>query len=142
MKYAGSLEAIYMDLRSDPKPSVNHIWKENVYTILAVDHQGHQMQVDRNVQTNFDSVWYHDQKQLAITDISGDICSVFSSEHLAPGDELVQRYFLTDTNDVLRAFTEHWRPRWNAVADIPQHDWQRIVCICLSLHATVQNGME
>ena len=127
MKYAGSLEAIYMDLRSDPKPSVNHIWKENVYTILVVDHQGHQMQVDRHVQTNFDSVWYHDQKQLAITDISGDICSVSSSEHLAPGDELVQRYFLTDTNDVLRAFTEHWRTRWNAVADIPQHDWQRIV---------------
>ena len=57
MKYAGSLEAIYMDLRSDPKPSVFHIWKEQVYTILAIDPQGQRIHLDKVVQIASDSIW-------------------------------------------------------------------------------------
>ena len=41
MKYAGSLEAIYMDLRSDPKPSVSHIWILPMWTIWMSFFEGH-----------------------------------------------------------------------------------------------------
>eukprot|EP00435_Cladocopium_sp_Y103_P073834 s627_g45.t1 len=126
LKYAGSLEAVYADLRPGPRPGVTHIWKEEVYTILAIDVEGHQIQLDKHVQTKFDSVWYHDQHLLSITGVSADLCTVSSVEHLVPGDELVQRYFLTDTNDVLSAFAEHWKPRWNSLAQVSDHDWQRI----------------
>ena len=49
MKYVGSLEAVYMDMRKDPRPGVSHLWKEQVYTILDVDYQGNQIHLDRNV---------------------------------------------------------------------------------------------
>ena len=41
MKYAGSLEALFLDLKTDPKPSVGNFWKDVTYAILAVDQQGH-----------------------------------------------------------------------------------------------------
>eukprot|EP00435_Cladocopium_sp_Y103_P018213 s3515_g4.t1 len=126
LKYAGSLEAVYMDLRKDPRPSVDHLWHELHYTILDVDVPSQQIHLDKAVQSEFDSVWLHDQHSLSVTSVSGDICRVGSTEHLAPGDELVQRVFLTDTNDVLHAFSEFWKPRWSSLATVPDADWQRI----------------
>ena len=127
LKYAGSLEAVYMDMRKDPRPGIENIWKENVYTILDVDYQGLQIHLDKPVQTNFDHVWYHGQHAFAITAVSGDVCTVLSTENIAPGDELVQRVFLTDTNDILQAFSEHWKPRWSNLASISEGDWHRIM---------------
>ena len=127
MKYVGSLEAVYMDMRKDPRPGVSHLWKEQVYTILDVDYQGNQIHLDRNVQLEFDSVWFHEDHSLAITAVTGDICTVLSTINLAPGDEIVQRFFMTDTNDILKAFADHWKPRWSMMATVSDEDWQRIV---------------
>ena len=53
LKYAGSLEAIYADLRSDPRQGITNIWKEVKYTILAIDHEGCQLHLDKCVQEQF-----------------------------------------------------------------------------------------
>ena len=60
LKYAGSLEAVFLDLRKDPRPGVNLLWKDHPYTVLAVDPASQQVHFDQPVQTNFDSVWLHD----------------------------------------------------------------------------------
>ena len=127
LKYEGSLEAVYMDMRKDPRPGVSHLWKEQVYTILDVDYLGNQDHLDRPVEFEFDSIWLHEDHSLAITRISGDICTVTSTASLAPGDELVQRIFLTDTNDILKAFAEHWKSRWSMMTNVTDDDWNRMV---------------
>ena len=126
-KYEGSLEAIYMDLRPDPRPGVQTLWKEEHYTILAVDAESQQVHLDKDVQQHGDSVWLHDQHMLNVITHSGDICTVSSSEHLMVGDEVTQRIFLTGVSDILQAFEAHWTPRWSILAQIPPADWQRIV---------------
>eukprot|EP00438_Fugacium_kawagutii_P011104 Skav203175 [mRNA] locus=scaffold39:98339:103385:- [translate_table: standard] len=60
MKYAGSLEAVFMDLRDEPKPSVGTLWREVMYTVLAVDPLTSQVQLDQEIPTNFDSIWFTD----------------------------------------------------------------------------------
>ena len=69
----------------------------------------------------------HDQHLIHITSASEDMCTVSSSDDLAPGDELTQRSFITDTDDILQALTEHWKPRWNNLAELQDADWQRVV---------------
>ena len=127
MKYVGSMKALCNDLRDDSRPGITTFWKDEHYTILAVEQQGQQIHLDKNVQTHFDSVWMHDQHLIPITSASGDMCTVSSSDDLAPGDELTQRSFITDTDDILQALTEHWKPRWNNLAELQDADWQRVV---------------
>lgn len=127
MKYEGSLDAICMDLRSDPKPGVDNLWTDECYTILAVDEEGSQIQVDRAVQNSFDSVWYHGSNIVDLHSPHGDICTVSTLENLSPGDELRQRVMMPDTNDILTALADHWKPRWNNMAQISDVDWNRIV---------------
>ena len=86
-----------------------------------------QIHVNKPVQTKFDSVWFHDQHMFSISSVSEDVCTVTSPEFLSPGDELVQRFFLTDANDVLHAFEEHWKPQWNQLAFVSEANWQRMV---------------
>eukprot|EP00435_Cladocopium_sp_Y103_P007126 s2451_g2.t1 len=120
----GSMEALFADLRDDSRPG----WKDEVYTILAIDEQGQQIHLDKAVQTKFDSAWMHDQHLISITSVSEDVCTVSSLADLAVGDELTQRYFLTDTNDILQqALTDHWKPRWNIMASLQESDWQRVI---------------
>ena len=76
MKDAGSLEALFLDLKTDPKPSVGNFWKDVTYAILAVDQQGPQIHLDKLVQTSFDSIWMHDHNMFAVTHVSGDLCTV------------------------------------------------------------------
>lgn len=127
MKYAGSLGAVYMDLRDDPKPRVDTLWKEIEYTVLAVDPVNHQLQLDQPIQTQFDSVWIYEGHFLSVTEVAHDICAISMSQLLTPGDALVQKLFLSDTSDVLHAFEADWRPRWNNMAAISTSDWDRIV---------------
>ena len=127
MKYVGSMKALYHDLRDDSRPGITTFWDDEHYTILAVDAQGQQLHLDKNVQTRFDSIWMHEQHLISITSASEDLCTVSSSEALAPGDELTQRSFVTDTDDILQALTKHWKPRWNNMANLQEDDWQRVV---------------
>eukprot|EP00435_Cladocopium_sp_Y103_P006459 s2367_g2.t1 len=127
LKYQGALDAIYLDLRKDPRQGAHQLWKTCYYTILAVDHESHQIHLDQPVQMQFDSVWLHNDHMVPFSHISGDLCTVSDPARFAPGDELVQRLFVSDTNDLLKAFTDHWRPRWSALAEVPAADWQRIV---------------
>lgn len=126
-KYQGALDAIYMDLRKEPKPGVDQLWKSCFYTILAVDLESQQIQLDKDVQMQHDSVWLHHNCMVQVSQVAGDICTVSAPERFEPGDELTQRLFLSDSNDILRAFEAHWQPRWNALAEVPAVDWQRIV---------------
>jgi hypothetical protein len=116
-----------MDLRPDPRPGVQTLWKEEHYTILAVDAESQQVHLDKDVQQHGDSVWLHDQHMLNVITHSGDICTVSSTEHLMVGDEVTQRIFLTEVSDILQALEAHWTPRWSILAQIPPADWQRIV---------------
>eukprot|EP00435_Cladocopium_sp_Y103_P032643 s1338_g8.t1 len=127
MKYAGSLEAIFMDLRAGPRPGVSNLWKEIHYTILDVDVESGQLHLDQPVQQRGDSIWFYDQHMLNVLSVSADLCTVSSADHLVVGDEVTQRIFLTDVNDVLTAFEEYWTPRWSMLAQIPTDQWQRIV---------------
>jgi len=40
---------------------------------------------------------------------------------------MTQRTFLIDTNDILDAFEQHWKPRWNTLSQITSEAWQRIM---------------
>eukprot|EP00435_Cladocopium_sp_Y103_P012354 s2527_g3.t1 len=125
-KYVGNLEALFQDLRHDPKQPVETLWKDHHYTILAVDNDDHQLHLDAIVHPHADSVWMHHDHMTNITGSSADLCTVSGSADFSPGDELLQRCFVTDTNDVLHAFETHWRARWSALAEVPPEAWQRI----------------
>ena len=127
LKYAGSLEAVFLDLRKDPRPGVNLLWKDHPYTVLAVDPTSQQVHFDQPVQTNFDSVWIHDGHLLNVAELHADLGTVSSVDQLAPGDLITHRTFLTDTTDVPKAFETHWTSRWNNLAQISSDDWQRMV---------------
>eukprot|EP00435_Cladocopium_sp_Y103_P072449 s162_g40.t1 len=127
MKYEGTLEAIYKDLRDEPRSGIDHLWTERPYTILDVDQESGQVHLDQPLHDKFDSVWTHLGHTVDVVQGSGDICTVSDPERLSPGDELVQRIFVTDTNDILSALEAHWQPRWSALADIPSDQWRRIM---------------
>ena len=127
MKYEGTLAAIYQDLRDEPRPGVEHLWKECPYTILDVDSESKQVHLDQPMHENFDSVWTHHGYMVNVVQGSGDLCTVSDPERFSPGDEMIQRVFVTDSNDILTALEEHWKPKWSALADIPQEQWDRIV---------------
>ena len=126
MKYEGSLEAVFSDLRNDPKPGIDHFWKEQCYTILAVDMESNQVQLDKPVQFLHDSVWMHQSHMIKITAYDGDLCTVSDPDIFEAGDEIIQRAFITDSDEVLKTLEAHWRPRWSAMAQASESDWQRI----------------
>eukprot|EP00438_Fugacium_kawagutii_P008967 Skav214288 [mRNA] locus=scaffold2257:201508:210505:- [translate_table: standard] len=127
-KYEGSLEAIYMDLKPDPTPGVNTLWSDHHYTILAVDEEGHQLQLDQPVQTDHDSVWLHNAHQVPVLSCTEDRCTVsMSTGTFSPGEEITQRVMMTDTNDILESLATHWRTRWNSLTELSQEMWGRIV---------------
>eukprot|EP00438_Fugacium_kawagutii_P035024 Skav226644 [mRNA] locus=scaffold1097:92180:97042:+ [translate_table: standard] len=127
MRYEGSLEALYGDLRHDPKPGVTNLWKDEVYTILALDPEHNRIQLDRDVQNNFDSFWLHDDHFVVVKPGDAGICTVSNLDAMSTGDAITQRITQTDTNEILTAFNEHWKPRWNNMAQISEEQWQRIV---------------
>ena len=59
-KYEGSLSSIFKDLRDDHKGSIDHVWKDVKHQILAVDVETGQIMLDSEIQTKFDSLWFHD----------------------------------------------------------------------------------
>lgn len=126
-KYAGNLEALFQDLRNEPKQGVEILWKDTSYTVLAVDTDEHKIHLDNVVHPLVDSVWIHNDHMINITGFTADLCTVSDTAGVLPGDELLQRSFVTDTNDVLHVFSEHWRSRWCAMAEVSSEDWTRIV---------------
>ena len=46
---------------------------------------------------------------------------------ILPGDELEQRFFVTDAQEIQNSFQEQWTDRWNARANLRSEDWKRIV---------------
>ena len=138
MKYAGSLKAVFMDLRQDPRPGVTNLWKDHHYTVLAVDPESNQVHLDQHAQNNFDSIWVHHGQQLHVAEHQDDLCTVFSQDPLVPGAQVTQRTFVTRTNDILNAFEQHWKPRWNTISQVSDQAWQRIPYPGLhaALHAT------
>eukprot|EP00435_Cladocopium_sp_Y103_P056110 s2860_g18.t2 len=127
IKYEGSLSSVYMDLRDDTKPSIDHVWKEEKYQILAIDSETNQVMLDRDVATVCDSIWFHDGCRIQVSHVDGAVCRVHSIAALETEDEIVQRLFVTDVNDVLSAFTAHWSNRWNLLSQLPEDEWHRIV---------------
>ena len=103
MKYEGTLAAVYQDLRDEPRPGVDHLWKERPYTILDVDQESKQIHVDKHMHGNFDSVWIHHGHMVDVGQGSGDLGTVSNPEIFSPGDEVIQRIFVTDSNDILAA---------------------------------------
>ena len=131
-KYEGSLQAIFKDLRSEPRHSIDHLWHERSYAILAIDSATGQLHLDQPIATNFDSVWLHDGSFVSITDIAGDLCTLSSLQNVFEGDELVQRIFVSDTCDMMSLFRQYWQPRWNILHDISASDWQRITSFAVA----------
>ena len=124
-KYQGTMKTLFHELRPDTKPSIDLIWKEVRYTILAVDQPTGRLHLGAPIQTDFDFVWYLDQHQVSVFDIDGDMCTIGATD-ITPGDELVQKIFVSDTNDLLKNFGEFWHQRWSLLQDISNTDWMRI----------------
>ena len=127
IKYEGTLSSVYMDLRDEPRANIDHVWKEQKYQVLAVDADTNQIMLDRDIEVQFDSIWFHDQEQFCVSNVEGAVCTVGSPTFFEVADEVVQRIFVSDVNDVLTAFEQHWTPRWNMLSQIPAADWTRIV---------------
>eukprot|EP00435_Cladocopium_sp_Y103_P016937 s4955_g4.t1 len=125
-KYENSLEAVFSDLRKDPRHGVDHLRNEHFYTILAVDQESRRIHLDQDVQPLSDAVWLHHGQHVIITQAAGDICTVSDPSVFEVGDEVIQRIYVTDTNQILKQFEAHWRPRWNALAEVPEEAWERI----------------
>ena len=70
-KYEGSLSSIYMDLRDEPTASIDHVWQEEKYQILAFDEDTNQLMLDRNIVQQFDSLWFHDGTAISVKAIDG-----------------------------------------------------------------------
>eukprot|EP00435_Cladocopium_sp_Y103_P066420 s304_g28.t1 len=126
-KYEGSLSSIYMDLRDEPKASADHVWHDEKYQVLAVDSDTGQLMLDRDIVVGKDSIWYHEGHQVSVSNVDGAVCTVSSTTFFDLEDEIVQRCFVSDVNDVLNDFTQHWSERWNLLSQIPSEDWTRIV---------------
>eukprot|EP00435_Cladocopium_sp_Y103_P026257 s555_g6.t1 len=126
-KYEGSLSSIFRDLRDEPKGSIDHIWKEVTYQVLATDPDSGQIMLDREIYAKHDSLWYHEGCPVRVTFVDGVVCTVSNVDTICPEDEIVQRIFLSDINEILDSFTQHWQPRWNNLNAIPAADWLRIV---------------
>eukprot|EP00435_Cladocopium_sp_Y103_P041330 s1388_g11.t1 len=116
-----------MDLRDEPKASVDHVWHDEKYQVLAVDAGTGQLMLDRDIKTCQDALWYHEGHQVSVSNVDGAVCTVCPSTFFEPEDELVQRCFVSDANEVLDVFTKHWSERWNLFSQIPPEDWLRIV---------------
>lgn len=127
MKYEGSLSSIYMDLRDEPKPSIDHIWKERKYQILALDRETKQVMLDQEIGQKFDSMWYHEGSHIQVSQINGAVCTVSNIDNFEVEDEFIQRVFISEVNDVLDTFTQQWSQRWNAFAELSESDWKRVI---------------
>ena len=90
-KYESSLNALFHDLKDDPKPPVNILWHKNYYTVLAFDAQTGQIHLDKDIVQTFDFVWYLHSHMVSITDIQGDIGTFCGKHHPQPGDEIEQQ---------------------------------------------------
>eukprot|EP00438_Fugacium_kawagutii_P008056 Skav223965 [mRNA] locus=scaffold3540:263869:268707:+ [translate_table: standard] len=126
-KYEGSLKALFYDLRSASRHGVDLVWKEHCYTVLAVDDATGCLHLDAPICTDFDFVWLLHDSQVRITGIDGEFCTISGPVRIVPGDELVQRVFVHETQDLMRLFNEYWQPRWNLMQAISESDWQRLV---------------
>ena len=126
-KYEGSLSSMFNDLRDEPKASIDHVWKEIQYQILAVDYATQQVMLDREIATKHDSIWFLDGSQIKVSQIDGVVCTVSSIENFEVEGIFVQRLFLTEIHEVLDSFTQHWLPRWNLLSQLNAEVWDRVV---------------
>eukprot|EP00438_Fugacium_kawagutii_P015810 Skav206886 [mRNA] locus=scaffold3287:72863:77896:+ [translate_table: standard] len=126
-RYEGSLQAIFRDLKPTPKGSINHLWYEQCYTVLAVDDETGRAQLDKTIPVEHDFVWYYDAKHVIVTDIEGDMCTIPRRHDVFVGDELIQKIFVTDTGAILDLFRKYWQPRWNLFQQVSTSDWERIL---------------
>ena len=126
-KYEGSLSSIYRDLRDEPKGSIDHIWKEMKYQILAIDYATGQIMLDNEINVKQDSLWSHEGCPVHVSSIDGAVCTVSNCDSMQIEDEIVQRIYISDINEVLDSFTQHWMPRWNLLNAMSDTDWNRIV---------------
>ena len=95
-KYEGSLSSMFNDLRDEPKASIDHVWKEIQYQVLAVDYATKQVMLDREITTKHDSIWFLDGSQIKVSQIDGVVCTVSSIENFEVEGVFVQRLFLTE----------------------------------------------
>eukprot|EP00435_Cladocopium_sp_Y103_P037022 s2118_g9.t1 len=127
-----------MDLRDEPKASVDHVWKEIRYQVLAIEADTRQLMLDQDIFLQFDSVWYHDGCPVQVSQIDGALCTVHTIDSFEIEDEFVQRIFISDVNDVLDSFTQHWQPRWNLFTQLPDEVWDRVTKFTAAHMPTLQ----
>ena len=52
-----------MDLRDTPKASIDHVWKEETYQVLALDGDTLEIMLDRDVVQHSDAIWFHEKNK-------------------------------------------------------------------------------
>eukprot|EP00435_Cladocopium_sp_Y103_P016084 s2450_g4.t1 len=126
-KYEGSLSSVFMDLRDQPKASIDHLWQEIKYQVLAIDSATNELMLDQEIPTHQDALWFHVGASVQVLEHDGAVCRVSNTDQIEVEDEIVQRFFISDVNDVLTNFSQHWSDRWNLLTEITEQDWTRIV---------------
>ena len=94
---------------------------------MAYDDDSNEVMLDREIVQHFDAALVHEGAQVSVSTIDGAVCTVSTTVGFEIGDEFVQRIFISETNEVLNLFTQHWKPRWNLLSQLSESDWMRIV---------------
>lgn len=116
----------FFKLRDEPKASIDHVWKEVKYQVLAIDISSNQVMLDREIANTHDSIWFHDGNQIKVSQIDGAVCTVCPIDFFENEDEFVQRIFISKVDDILDSFTQHLLPPWNQLAQLPEEVWNRV----------------
>ena len=108
-----------------PQP-VDALTLQQDYTILAVAEDGQQVLLDSAPQRQGSSQWWHQGAIAEVTCHSDATCNLSSDYLLHPGQQLIQKSFVTSTDEVHQDFVSFWRPRWQKHANTSPGRWERI----------------
>ena len=101
------MTTLFRDLRPESHNGVDVLWKEQNFTVLAREEQSGRIYLDHTISRTFDFVWSHDCHQIPVRDIEDDLCTIPSEFDILPGDVIIQKVFVSNTEDFLRSFESH-----------------------------------
>ena len=125
-KHEKSHKQLYQDLRQPKKDSIDMLWTDETYPVLAVDQETNQLHLERELEPQPNAIWTLDDNCTDISNIDGDLCTATTAAQADETSILCQRVFTADIHQLHEALLAHWQPIWQAATDITDDRWERI----------------
>ena len=127
-KHVHGMQQLFKELKPPQRDQIDLLWQNHDFTIMAIDFDTCQIDVDRPPPTIGQITWKIGSKELQHTNMVGTVLTFASlPDDLEPMDLLQCHQAFASSADLHAALLELWQPRWQKTSLVGGSEWARIV---------------